>query len=210
MEEIKLWKEAREEISNGNFIKALELLNSALNINSNNTDIISERAVVFFHMGDKKKSLSELDRCLEMDSGNPYRYSSRAYIKSTMGMLDEAIDDYEICVTMDPNDPIAYNNLALLLERKGRLEMSKRYFKKAEELEGIDRSKRCKIEDVESQEISEDKSRLKVEETNNDSELKYQNEEKWTVLKDVVTKKSVFKEYISFVANGFKIKKKAD
>ncbi len=210
MDEIKLWKEAREENSNGNYIKALELLNSALSINSSNPDIISERAVVFFHMGDKKKSLSELDRCLEMDSENPYRYSSRAYIKSTMGLLDEAIDDYEICVTMDPNDPIAYNNLALLLERKGRLEMSKRYFKKAEELEGIDRSKRYEIEDVESQEISEDKSRLKVEEKNNESELKYQNEEKWSVLKDVVTKKSVFKEYISFVANGFKIKKKAD
>ncbi len=210
MDEIKLWKEAREEISNGNFIKALELLNNALSINSSNTDVISERAVVFFHMGDKKKSLSELDRCLEMDPENPYRYSSRAYIKSTMGLLDEAIDDYEICVTMDPNDPIAYNNLALLLERKGRLEMSKRYFKKAEELEGIDRSKRQEVEDVAPLEISEDKSRLKVEETTKESQLEDKNEEKWSVVKDVVTKKSVFKEYISFVTNGFKIKKKED
>lgn len=210
MEEIKLWKEAREEISNGNFIKALELLNSALNINSSNTDVISERAVVFFHMGDKKKSLSELDRCLEMDPDNPYRYSSRAYIKSTMGLLDEAIDDYEICVTMDPNDPIAYNNLALLLERKGRLEMSKRYFKKAEELEGIDRSKRQEVENVNPIEVIEEKSSIKVDETTKENHIEEQNEEKWSVMKDIVTKKSVFKEYLSFISNGFKIKKKGD
>ncbi len=209
MDAIVLWKNAQTQIESGDLNGAYATLCAALEMQPDNPDIISERAVVIFHLGDMDRSLKELDKCVELEPKNPYRYASRAYIKANMKMLDEAIDDYEICVELDPNDPIAYNNLGLLLETKGRMTAAKRNFSKAEELESLLKDRGVGLsenEDVEEVEIeSEVIDNSEVEITPENKEIT-DDENSWKIAKDVFTKKSVFKEYWSFVMNGFKFK----
>ena len=199
MDSISLWEKAKQQIESGQLNEALVSLNSAVELDRNNPDIISERAVVIFHLGDKRKALSELDRCVELEPNNPYRYSSRAYIKANLQMIDEAIADYEICVEMDPNDPIAYNNLGLLLEGKGRMAAAKKNFSKAEQLEGVLNERGVSLPQ------SDDNIANTIEKELLE-ELENSEKSSWSMAKKVFTRKSVFKEYWSFVLNGFKIK----
>jgi Flp pilus assembly protein TadD len=203
----KLWKEAREKIVAEQYDAALELLNKALFEEPKNPTFISERGVVYFHMGRHNDALHQMNYAQELEPDNPYRYSSRAYIKGAMKMLDEAIADYEICVNMDPNDPIAYNNLGLLLESKGRMEAAKRRFKQSDELRevleerGIDSpSKKIAIEE---DQIKRVESPVKAIEPDS----KKPKEGKWNVVKSIFTERKIFKEYWKFLKSGFKIKK---
>jgi Flp pilus assembly protein TadD len=203
MDSISLWKKAQQQIEEGLLQEAFNTLSTALETDANNPDIISERAVVIFHLGDKRKALAELDRCVALEPKNPYRYSSRAYIKANLQMIDEAIEDYEICVDLDPNDPIAYNNLGLLLEGKGRMVAAKRNFSRAEELEGILKERGVDLPVAAENIVKEIEDDLNEETKDNQTA----QETSLSVAKKVFTKKSVFKEYWSFVMNGFKIKK---
>lgn len=206
MDAISLWKKAQTHIESGDLKKACSILDTAIDLSPENPDIISERAVVLFHLGQRERSLSELDRCVILEPDNPYRYSSRAYIKANMKMLDEAIADYEICVELDPNDPIAYNNLGLLLEGKGRMAAAKRNFSKAEELEGVLNDRGVDLPKVGSIDSAEKSENIDVSDSVERESEGPVSEKSWSVAKNVFTKKSVFKEYWSFVMNGFKIK----
>lgn len=199
-----LWQKALSQIETGDLKSAYTTLSAALDIEPDNPDILSERAVVIFHLGDLPRSLTELDKCVVLEPKNPYRYSSRAYIKSNMKMLDEAIEDYEICVELDPDDPIAYNNLGLLLESKGRMEAAKRHFSRAEELEGLLNERGVDLPKVDPNKAIKTESEAAPVEGAVSTEDP--NEKTWDVAKEVFTKKSVFKEYWSFITNGFKIK----
>lgn len=208
MDAIVLWKKAQTQIESGDLNSAYATLSAALEIEADNPDIISERAVVIFHLGDLPRSLSELDKCVVLEPKNPYRYSSRAYIKANMKMLDEAIADYEICVELDPNDPIAFNNLGLLMESKGRMSAAQRNFSKASELEVLLKERGVDLPEVKPSQKDENEKEKPTNEIEsvNKNEGDVSNVKPWELAKKVFTRKSVFKEYWSFVMNGFRIK----
>ncbi|MCB9189258.1 MAG: tetratricopeptide repeat protein [Flavobacteriales bacterium] len=194
MDIAKTWEEAQNYIKESKFEKAKVLLDGALEIEPKNANLISERAVVYFHLGEKEKALKELDYCVLLEPQNPYRYSSRAYVKAALKDIDGAIVDYEKCIQIDPLDAIAYNNLGLLLESQGRMKMAKKNFDRADELEGV---------------LKERGIDLPMEEENNKEVL---NEESskgntWSIIRGTFTDKNMFKEYIQFLKNGFRIKK---
>ncbi len=212
------WLLAQEHLVKRELPQALQLLNEALAEDANNANYISERAVVYFHMGDKNMALMELDKAVALDPNNPYRYSSRAYIKSSMKMTKGAILDYEKCVQLDPDDAIAYNNLGILLEAAGKIEAAKRHFKKADELEGILNERGISLPEAEVVESDVDGSISLTKKQDNISEpakkeVVMESEakptepitpSKWNVIKNVFTKKEAFKEYVRFVKNGFR------
>lgn len=194
MDIAKTWEEAQNYIKESKFEKAIVLLDGALEIEPKNANLISERAVVYFHLGEKEKALKELDYCVLLEPQNPYRYSSRAYVKAALDDIDGAIVDYEKCIQIDPLDAIAYNNLGLLLESQGRMKMAKKNFDRADELEGV---------------LKERGIDLPIKEENNEEVL---NEESskgntWSIIRGTFTDKNMFKEYIQFLKNGFRIKK---
>ncbi|MCB9195581.1 MAG: tetratricopeptide repeat protein [Flavobacteriales bacterium] len=193
------WNKAQNYIKDGNFDDALSALDKAVEIKPHDASLLSERAVVIFHLGDKERALKELDYCVLLEPTNPYRYSSRAYIKASLKDIKGAIEDYEKCISLDSQDAIAYNNLGLLLESQGRIEQAKRNFNKADELEGILKERGITV--------------LKEEDSGNSSnESVYLNEANspstWSLVKGVFTQKGLFKEYLEFVKNGLKIKEK--
>jgi tetratricopeptide (TPR) repeat protein len=202
------WMKAQEHLAARELEKAMTLLNEALYAEPENANFISERAVVYFHLGDRNMALLELDRAVLLEPDNPYRYSSRAYVKAEMKMIKGAILDYEICVQLDPDDAIAYNNLGLLLEAAGKLEAAKHHYKRADELEGILNERGISLPEAQADVDHREGSlvlqnKLTVKESIPPSKPSF-----WKTVGSVVTNKNLFKEYILFVKAGCKMKEK--
>lgn len=194
----KLYKE-------GKFEEALALLDKTIEFDANNANLISERAVVYFHLEDKQRALKELDYCVLLEPSNPYRYSSRAYVKAALKDIKGAIADYEKCVQLDPEDAIAHNNLGLLLESLGRMEQAKRNFNRADELEGV-----LKERGIDLPEVEEDRSSSDQKTSENPVAKEGASRNTWSIVKGTFTDKNLFKEYLQFLKNGLKIKGKKD
>jgi tetratricopeptide (TPR) repeat protein len=202
-------KRADELMDEQKYDKALTAFNKALEKNPKNPIILSQRGVLFLHMNKKKKCLDDLNLALELEPENSYRFASRAYAKDFFGNLDGAIEDYEKAVKLDPSDAVAHNNLGLLLEKKGyqnkaqqkferadRLaKVEKKFFDKLDEAEGITDTQTSNSPSPSSGEKLQPK-KLEIEKAIKSKNLFIQ----------VFTKKSVFKEFVSFIKNGFKIK----
>jgi tetratricopeptide (TPR) repeat protein len=154
-----------------------------------------------------------MNLALDIDPENPYRYSSRAYIKDFFGDIEGAIADYEKCVEMDPQDFIALNNLGLLVEKKGNLKKAQHYFKRTDDLLERNPNWQSRIYNADEESENNDAPQLKStmqEDQQSKPIVKSSQPSKaniWKASKDVLTKKSVFKEFIRFVLNGFKLSK---
>lgn len=155
-------------------------------------DFLELRAMSYFHLGELENSLNDFNELQKREPNNPYRYSSRAYVKATLNRVEEAIEDYKIAIHLDPNDAVAHNNLGLLQEKLGYLEKAKKHFQKADTIAGVSMPKVKKQSEVITQQ--EETSDLP-----NDSILRQ--------MKMAFTDKSVRREFLGFVRNGFKLPK---
>lgn len=197
----------------GKMKEALDALNLAIVSEPENPDYYSERGVVYFHLKNKMKSIADMNKAVDLQPDYSYRYSSRAYIKDWLGDLEGAIADYEIAIKLDPEDAIAYNNLGMLQEKLGYKKKANQYYDRADSISGVtQRQKQFNTEEIDiklsrSESLSEEHQALKVQgidkETFNETNNK--NQTKGKVFKNVFSDKKTFKEFISFVKNGFKI-----
>lgn len=204
-------KKAQELLDQGELDKSLAAFNKALEIDKNHPDILSHRGVVYLHLNQKKKCLDDLLLSLKLDEVNAYRYASLAYARDYFGDLEGAIKDYQKAVEIDPEDAISHNNLGLLLEKQGYQSKAKKNFEKADRLAEIQKGMFKKLDEIEgrsSEGNTEENDnykpkgeRLQPKKLTPDKQLT-----KKEVLKSVVTKKSVFIEFVTFVRNGFKLK----
>lgn len=204
-------KKAQELLDDQKLEKSLAAFNKALAEAPNHPDILSHRGVVYLHMNQKKKCLDDLLLSLELDKENAYRYASLAYARDYFGDLEGAIKDYEKAVEIDPEDAIAHNNLGLLIEKQGYQSKAKKNFEKADRLAEIQKGMFDKLDEVEgrTQKTSspkEDISTPKGERLQPRKLTPDKQPTKKEVFKSVITKKTVFKEFLLFVRNGFKIK----
>lgn len=204
---------AKIAIQEQNFDEAIELLTIAIQEHPNDANLYSERGVAHFHAKHNLKSLADMDKAVELEPNNSYRYSSRAFVKGACRMTDEAIADYEKCIELDPEDSIAYNNLGLLQEQLGWQKQAVDNFEKADTLEGVLKDRKIDISEPET--IKEEKAEKepikttlpKEDKTNNTIEDAEEVEAtKMEIAKSVFTQKRVFKEFIGFIKNGFKLK----
>lgn len=204
-------KKAQELLDQGELDKSLAAFNKALEIDKNHPDILSHRGVVYLHLNQKKKCLDDLLLSLELDEVNAYRYASLAYARDYFGDLEGAIKDYQKAVEIDPEDSISHNNLGLLMEKQGYQSKAQKNFEKADRLAKIQKDMFDKLDEVEGR---ANKDASADSESNIPKGEKLQPKKlapdkqptKKEVFKSVITKKSVFAEFVSFVKNGFKIK----
>jgi len=188
-----------EQLKSGNFEKALEYIQDALFEDKSHPVLLAERATIFMYLKRRDEAFEDLDLAIYLQPENPYRYSSRAYVKDFFGDIEGAIADYEKCIKLDPEDIIAHNNLGLLIEKQGNLNRAKKHYKAADNFleKNPNLQSRIKTEQSTSDQTSKADPLLNFKEKNSSS---------MSVAKDVLTKKSVFKEFIQFIFNGFKIK----
>ncbi|WP_107039864.1 tetratricopeptide repeat protein [Brumimicrobium mesophilum] len=220
-------KKAQELLDEQKFEKSLLAFNNALELNPNHPDILSHRGVLYLHMNEKKKCLDDLELSLRLDDGYGYRYAALAYAQDYFGDLDKAIELYEKAVQVDPDDAVAYNNLGLLMEKRGYQQKAKENFERADKLSQIEDGMLDKMEELEriEENFHINKSESKNDEKKPENPLpkpgtqlkgeplqptKIKTDPPKTfgsVSKDLVTDKTVFKEFIAFIKNGFKLKK---
>ncbi len=193
-----------------NFKEALKYYNLAVQEEPNNPNIVSDRAVLYFHMEDRANALADINKSVELDPEYSYRYASRAYIREWLGDIRGAVKDYEKAVQLDPEDDLAYNNLGLLLEKLGRKTAAKRQFERSDELRKNKNGtpKEDILEPVE--EVKEEEKKIvppiNVQREINKENRELQSKGKAGIIKDTLTKKGQFKEFLQFIKNGFKIK----
>lgn len=165
---------------------ALNLTSALIKNEPENPDFVGLHGLAKFYVKDIS-CLAELDKAVELDPENPYRYSSRAYIRDVMGDTSAAIEDYLKTIELDPEDHIAFNNLGMLQEKAGRQEKAKKSFAKADEILGIDKHKPSFPEENMQHAINKSKK-----------------EDKWSVLKNTMSSKNGWQEFLSFVKSKFK------
>ncbi|RFC53687.1 tetratricopeptide repeat protein [Brumimicrobium aurantiacum] len=217
-------KKAQALLDQQKFEKALIAFNKALKIDPNHPDILSHRGVLHLHMNQKKKCFDDLELSLRLDKNYSYRYAALAYAKDFFGDTDTAIELYEKAVQVDPEDSISHNNLGLLMEKKGYQQKAKDNFEKADKLAKIQDEMLDKLDELEQKEDQFHQENESKKTKSNPlpkpgeglkpkgeplQPKKLQPEVPKTfkqVSKDLITKKSVFKEFIGFVKNGFKLK----
>lgn len=190
-------------LDQGKFEPALQLFNKALELDPDQPDFLSDRAVAYFHLEKKDLAIIDLNRAQQLDPENPYRYSSRAFVKDSLGDIDGAISDYEKATSLDPKDAVAWNNLGLLEEKKGYLKKAQSHFNKADELiqkntnEESGKEKFIPMSEI-KKELPETSDGNKIKKTNTDSA--------WQHVKYAVFTRTGRKEFFSFIKNGLRIK----
>jgi tetratricopeptide (TPR) repeat protein len=192
------YKEVSALITEGQFDKAISLLNEALTIHPNHPDVFHDRGVCRFRIDDKNKALDDMNRAVELQPEYSYRYASRAFIRSALKDVSGAIEDYKKAIDLDPEDAISYNNLGLLEEQVGYTNEARERFKVADELMNILNERDIDFDDPVSQPESD-----QPEEQEPKRSFKAHVSEISRVFKN---KKSLL-EFVSFVRNGFKLKK---
>ena len=223
-------KKAQELLDEQKFEKSLIAFNKALKLDPNNPDILSHRGVLYLHMNQKKKCFEDLELSLRLDKDYSFRYAALAYAKDYFGDLDGAIELYQKAVEVDPSDAISHNNLGLLMEKSGYQRKAKENFERADRLAEIQEDMLEKLDNLEKREdqfhsrLSEENGQQKGKPVNplpkpgslniphgerlQPKKLKRDSTQTFgQVSKDLVTKKSVFKEFIAFIKNGFKLEK---
>jgi Flp pilus assembly protein TadD len=193
-----------------NYEQALLSFDKALAQEMYNATIISDKAVVLFHLGKKVDALALLDQAQNLEPQNPYRYSSRAFIKESVGDIEGAIEDYKKAITLDPEDMVAHNNLGLLEEKLGYKEASKRNFERADDLAkkfGFDfkNTELADSEEIEQPQEASDNQVINKKADKDKTALSTLSEEKVSInyflkiSKQVFSSKEVFQEFLSFV-----------
>ncbi|RYM33483.1 tetratricopeptide repeat protein [Brumimicrobium glaciale] len=222
-------KKAQELLDEQKFEKSLLAFNKALTLDPNHPDILSHRGVLYLHLNQKKKCIDDLELSLRLDEDYGFRYAALAYATDYFGDIDAAIVLYEKAVQVDPDDAISHNNLGLLMEKRGYQKKAKDNFERADRLAEIQDDMLGKLDELEAREdnfISNNGQQTNGQQKKDNplpkpgSQMKPQGERLQpkklatdspktfgSVSKDLVTDKNVFKEFVAFVKNGFKLKK---
>ena len=194
----KTHKEAHEAMESGNIELSVSLYTKALAETPDDCNIISDRAVAYLHLENKEKCMIDFNKAVELQPDYGYRYASRAFARSHFGDMDGAVEDYEKVVKLDPNDHLAYNNLGLLLEKKGYKDQAEERFKLADKLSKEEDNLLEVIDDMDGKPLPSAIQKEPQQEIGTSTKTKE--------LKKVFTSRSQFKEFLSFIKNGFKLK----
>ena len=193
------------KVKENDHLGAIELFTTVLNLDSQNADALSQRAVAYLNVEKYELSMKDMDLAVQLDPEYGYRYQCRAYLKTRIGKTESAIKDYEKAVELDPKDGIAYNNLALAQEQLGWAKQAKGNFNQSDKLMGIKTAQERAESRIENaKEIPTEKENKK--ESFPTELTEEQIPSKSEIAKSVFTKKSSFKEFIRFIGNGFKLK----
>jgi Flp pilus assembly protein TadD len=187
----KFEKKAIDAYSSKDFENAVYWYSRAISVSPDEAELYSERAVAYFHRKMLKESLADMDKAQALEPKKPYRYSSRAYIKDAMGDTQGAVEDYRIAIQLDPEDAVAHNNLGLLEEKLGHMAQAKAMFDLADAL-------------AKNESGSDDPADYRPKNIQREINQEQSEKSMSSEVLNVFRSKEGFKEFLSFIRNGFK------
>jgi Flp pilus assembly protein TadD len=129
-----LYMKALRLSKEGNYLKSIKEFNKLILQDPSNSEAISDRGVVKYHLNNLEGALEDMNTALNLDPSNPFRYASRAYIKERSGDTLGAIEDYRKSIELDPENAVSHNNLGLLEEKLGYMNRADKRFELADNL----------------------------------------------------------------------------
>jgi Flp pilus assembly protein TadD len=196
MNESEHFQKALDKINKNQLEEAIDLLTLAIKYDSFNPFYYNHRAISYLNRKDFELALFDMNKSIELDENYAYFYTCRGFLKVRMGDPEGAINDYERSLELDPENEITYNNLGLVFEQMGNMKGANKMYNKSNQILGYEPSSR-------NQQISKTEQE---EESSTAPNTKNQvKKERQQLAKSVLSNKSSFKEFLSFIRNGFKI-----
>lgn len=183
-------------LESGQFDDAITHFSKAIEADPSIAQYHSERAVALVNLKKFQLAIQDLNQAVELDPEYGFRYASRAFVKNALGDKQGAIEDYLKAIELDPEDAISRNNLGLIYEYGGKQAASQQLYKESDEITAKTQVKKTSDTDANAKVGQENTSHLPPEKT-----LTF-----FQIIKKVFTDKDTFKEFISFIKNGFKFK----
>ncbi len=120
-------------VQQGNFDKAMEHVNIALDEKDKLPDAHLIKGVLHFKKGDKEKSLAELEKAIEQKEKNAEARNTKADILFSMGKVDESLAEYEKALEDDPKYHQSMMGIANILISRKEWETALVHLEKAQE-----------------------------------------------------------------------------
>ena len=211
------WNTANDLVKERKWDEALLAFERAFKDLSEHPDLVHDRAVCLFNLGRKKEALAELNRAVTLQPDYSYRYASRAYMRNALKDIHGAISDYKKAIELDPEDAISMNNLGMLEEQLGYTQEARERFQLADELNTIMTERGISYQEEritlrELQERSEESSPsaqgAQTNEKTAEQEAVESSEKGNSKLREmakVFRSGESFREFLSFLRNGFKL-----
>lgn len=119
----------------GDYEKALDNINYAIELDSTKTHYMTFKAEILHELGDVKGAIAEWDKYMEIYPEYGVGYYSRGWYKLLSGDDDGALDDFTMCITLVPDISSPYMSRGDIYTRQGNTDLAKADYEKVIELE---------------------------------------------------------------------------
>lgn len=129
-----------ERISNcyfdiGDYESALDYVDRAINMDSNDYDLILLKGNILNEMGNYPDAIAQLDKYVTKYPDNYFGYYRRGWFKDEANDAVGAIDDYTMSITLEPKYAYAYCGRGRFYQELGKNDLAKADFEKVIELD---------------------------------------------------------------------------
>lgn len=127
----------------GDYPRALEYVNQALQMTPDDLDLISSKADILGESGDINGAIAEWSNYIERTPDFFGGYYRRGFFEDNSGRTDDALDDYEMAIMLQPDYAYSYLGKGDMLIRKGQTEAAKEAYRKVVELDTVPNNSSC-------------------------------------------------------------------
>ena len=138
---LEMISECYQEI--GDYVKALEYVNQALQMNPDDLDLISTKGDILGESGDIDGAIAEWTNYIERTPDFYGGYYRRGFFEDNDDRTDAALEDYNMAIMLQPDYAYAYLGKGNILMRKGRTEEAMETYRKVVELDTILNKSSC-------------------------------------------------------------------
>ena len=117
-----LLNQSTQYINGGKYESALLILNQALRVEPNSSEVLRLLGIVQAQKRDYQKALSYLDKALKFSPRNGIIHSNRGNVLQELKCFDEALNCYDRAIALDPNYAEAYSNRGNVLQELKRFD----------------------------------------------------------------------------------------
>ncbi|MBO3457182.1 tetratricopeptide repeat protein [Aetokthonos hydrillicola Thurmond2011] len=113
---------ALKAASQGDYSKAIAILNQLINRHPHNAIDYNNRGLIYFQCGELQKAFCDYNTALKLDPRLASAYNNRGNYYAACGKLDSALADYDQALDLNPSYVRAWINRGITLRDLGQYE----------------------------------------------------------------------------------------
>jgi clan AA aspartic protease (TIGR02281 family) len=127
----------------GQYDKALNCINQALNMDSTDLVNLERKANILYEMGNAKSAIDVYTQVLKTQPEYAFGYYRRGWFKELSGDFEGAVEDLSICVVLDPEESYAFETRGDIYLKQGKKKLAEEDFRKVIEIENTPEKFNC-------------------------------------------------------------------